>query len=118
SEIEKAAHHFYDLLNARNAPVKGEKNAQRTARVAQADAEIPIAAASLSRMVLAPVAGQLGTKRLIIVADGALHFVPFAALPVNSGSGSSMNRVPRPLIAEHEIVNLPSASTLAVVRLE
>jgi CHAT domain-containing protein len=110
SEIETAARHFYDLLNARNVRVKGETDALRTVRVGQADAEIPVAAASLSRMVLAPVAGQLGTKRLMIVSDGALHFVPFAALPVG--------RVPRPLIADHEIVNLPSASTLAVVRSE
>jgi CHAT domain-containing protein len=118
SEIETAARHFYDLLNARNARVKGETNAQRAVRVAQADAEIPVAAASLSRMVLAPVAGQLGTKRLMIVADGALHFVPFAALSVGSGGTSITNRPPRPLIADHEIVNLPSASTLAVVRSE
>jgi CHAT domain-containing protein len=116
SEIEIAARHFYDLLNARNARVKGEINAQRTIRVAQADAEIPIAAASLSRLVLAPVAGQLGTKRLMIVADGVLHFVPFAALPVLSGEVLSTNRMPSLLIADHEIVNLPSASTLAVVR--
>jgi CHAT domain-containing protein len=116
SEIEAAARHFYDLLNARNARVKGETDAQRTVRVTQADTEIPVAATALSRMVLAPVAGQLGTKRLMIVADGVLHFVPFAALPVRSGEASNTNRVARPLIADHEIVNLPSASTLAVVR--
>jgi CHAT domain-containing protein len=75
-----------------------------------------MAGASLSRMVLAPVAGQLGTKRLMIVADGALHFVPFAALPVVSGGAPRTNRLSKPLIADHEIVNLPSASTLAVVR--
>jgi CHAT domain-containing protein len=66
-------------------------------------------------MVLAPAAGQLGKKRLMIVADGALHFVPFAALPVGSGGATSIPR-PRPLIADHEIVNVPSASTLSVVR--
>jgi CHAT domain-containing protein len=117
-QIETAARHFYDLLNARNARVKGETNAQRTVRIAQAETEIPVAAASLSRMVLAPVAGQLGTKRLMIVADGALHFVPFAALPVGNGGTSSTNRVPRPLIADHEVVNLPSVSALAVIRRE
>ena len=120
-EIETAARHFYDLLNARNLRVKGETNEQRAVRVAQADGEIPVAAASLSRMVLAPVAGQLGNKRLIIVADGALHFVPFGTLPVASGLASGMDRqrrVTKPLIADHEIVNLPSASTLAVVRKE
>jgi CHAT domain-containing protein len=117
-EIETAARHFYDLLNARNARVKGETNAQRIVRLAQAEAEIPVAAAFLSRMVLAPVAAQLGTKRLMIVADGALHFVPFAALPVGNAGTSITNRVPGPLIADHEVVNLPSASTLAVIRRE
>jgi CHAT domain-containing protein len=112
-EIETAAGHFYNLLNVRNQDVNGETSQQRAARVAKADLEIPVAAASLSRMVLAPAAGQLGTKRLMIVADGALHFVPFAALPVVRGGATN---VPKPLIADHEIVNLPSASTLSVVR--
>jgi len=112
-EIETAAGHFYNLLNVRNKDVKGETSKQRAVRVAKADLEIPVAAASLSRMVLGPAAGQLGKKRLMIVADGALHFVPFAALPLVRGGATS---IPRPLIADHEIVNLPSASTLSVVR--
>lgn len=120
-EIETAARRFYSLLNARNIRFKGESNSKRADRVAQADDEMPVAAASLSRMVLAPVAGQLGNKRLMIVADGALHFVPFAALPVVSGGASSttrQRRVTRSLIEDHEIVNLPSASTLALIRSE
>lgn len=114
SEIETAARRFYDHLNARNVRVKGETNEQRAVRIAEADGEIPFAAESLSRMVLAPVAGQLGNKRLIIVADGALHFVPFASLVISNGASGTN----RPLIIDHEIVNLPSASTLAVVRKE
>jgi CHAT domain-containing protein len=47
-------------------------------------------------------------KRLLIVADGALQYVPFAALPSNG----------QPLIVNHEIVNLPSASVLAALRLD
>ncbi len=31
-------------------------------------------------MILAPAAAELGNKRLVIVADGALQYVPFAAL--------------------------------------
>jgi CHAT domain-containing protein len=121
AEIEAAARGFYDLLNARNVFIKGEPSEQRAARVAKADANIPVVAASLSRMVLAPVAGQLGNKRLMIAADGALHFVPFGALRVSSGAASSTNRqrrATRLLIQDHEIVNLPSASTLAVIRRE
>jgi len=121
AEIEKAAQRFYDLLNARNVRVKGESKEQRETRIAQADGEMPLAAESLSRMVLAPVAGRLGNKRLIIVADGALHFVPFGVLPVAGGGAAGAGRqriATKPLIVDHEIVNLPSASTLAVVRKE
>lgn len=115
NEIETAGRRFYNLVNTRNRDIKGETREQRAVRITQADLEVPLAAASLSRMLLGPVAGQLGKKRLMIVADGALHFVPFAALPSPIGAGPG---VPRPLIADHEIVNLPSASTLAVVRRE
>jgi CHAT domain-containing protein len=121
SDIETAARDFYKLLNARNTDVKSETDEQRALRVARSDAAIPGAAAALSRLVLAPVAGQLGSKRLGIVADGALHFVPFGALPTPGNTAAStgrprLARSPRPLIMDHEIVNLPSASTLAVIR--
>jgi len=121
ADIETASRRFYDLLIARNTGVTGETEEKRAQRVAQSDAEIPLAAASLSRMVLAPVAELLGNKRLMIVADDALHFVPFGSLPVVTGGASSTSRqrrVTRPLIEDHEIVNLPSASTLAVLRSE
>ena len=84
----------------------------------------PEAIARLSQMVLAPAAAQLGKKRLVVVADGALQFIPFAALPVpnadnqSPGSEQQTANAYQPLIAEHEIVSLPSASTLAVLRNE
>ena len=43
--------------------------------------EMQRTAALLSRMVLDPIAGEIGNKRLLIVADGALHYIPFTALP-------------------------------------
>jgi CHAT domain-containing protein len=72
-------------------------------------------------MLLGPVAAQLGKKRLVIVADGALQYVPFAALPAPSpGNDEERNSgaEPQPLIVEHEIISLPSASTLATLRRE
>jgi CHAT domain-containing protein len=66
--------------------------------------------AELSRLLLAPAAGRLQGKRLLIAGDGALYGLPFAALPV---PGSA-----EPLIEGHEIVDLPSASSLAVLRRE
>lgn len=71
-------------------------------------------AAALSNMLLAPVAPYLGRKRLVIVADGALQYVPFAALPQPLARGRF--RASPPLMVSHEIINLPSASTLAMLR--
>jgi CHAT domain-containing protein/Tfp pilus assembly protein PilF len=115
-EIETAARHVVELL------------------VAKADAQYPEALAALSQMLLGPVAGQLGKKRLLIVSDGALQYVPFGALPkpVASGQWSVVSKkkaasksrncppstVHCPLILDHEIVTLPSASVLAVLRRE
>ena len=66
---------------------------------------------TLSRLLLGPVAGRIHCKRLVIVADGALHYVPFAMLPdPEDPSGAT------PLVAGHEIVSLPSASVLDVQR--
>jgi CHAT domain-containing protein len=78
--------------------------------------------------LLAPVAARLGNKRLVIVADGALQYIPFAMLPdpsvVGSQSSVAKNNGRRttddgqPLIVGHEIVSLPSASALAIQRAE
>lgn len=112
-EIETAAKSVYQLLNARNQYIKSETKVERKARIARADLEYPAAAAKLSQMILAPVAAELGRKRLLIVSDGALLYIPFAALIDPAQTRSSK---PRPLVVVHEIVSLPSASTLAVLR--
>jgi CHAT domain-containing protein len=132
SEIEAAARQTYGLLTARHH-VPGKTLAQQRARVAQADAQYSQQAAALSQILLGPVASQLGKKRLLIVADGALQYVSFAALPAPMVVGQLSvlgERVPasmenrqatidyQPLVIEHEIVSLPSASVLAKLRQE
>lgn len=62
----------------------------------------------LSRQVLGPVAELLGDRRLVVVTDGALGYIPFAALP-RPGTGEH-------LLEGHEILSLPSASVLAALR--
>jgi CHAT domain-containing protein len=96
AEIEDAARHCYELLERSR-----ETLAQRPAEEALAD---------LSNLLLGPVAGLLPGKRLLIVPDGALHYLPFGALPAPGTS--------EPLVAAHEIVTSPSASALAVARRE
>ena len=65
----------------------------------------------LSKLLLTQVADRLAGRRLLIVPDGALAYVPFAALSLPAGPDRRT-----PLIDAHEIVVLPSASTLSALR--
>ena len=96
ARIEAAAREVYGRLSLL-AP--GEAGESRLAT----------AVATLSRMLLGPVAGKLGERRLIIVADGELQYIPFGSLPLPEAGGA-------PLLTRHEIVNAPSASALALQR--
>jgi len=115
AEIEQAAREVYELLTARNTHLKGESEVRRAARVGRARAEYPSAAARLSEMVLGPAAPLLNRKRLLIVTDGALQYIPFAVLPVPGQEKRAAGRA-QPLVVESEIVTVPSASTVAVLR--
>ncbi len=113
SEIEAAARHAYELLTTRKNAVSRESAAHQQMRLAKVEQEYSQAVAELSRMVLGPVAGHLQSKRLLIVSDGALQYVPFEVLSTPSAWNL---KTAIPLGAEHEIVNLPSASVLAILR--
>ena len=78
--IENATRRCYELLTARNRYVKFETADEKRERIQKADAEYPNAAAALSQILLGPVAAQLKSKRLLVVPDGALEYLPFAAL--------------------------------------
>ncbi len=114
AEIEAQSERVYALLTERNKVVKGETPRQESQRVARADAALPAQAAALSRTILGPVAAELVKKRLLVVTQGKLQFIPFAALPEPDGSNNPQS--PIPLAVNHVIVHLPSASTLAMLR--
>ncbi|MFL6201592.1 MAG: CHAT domain-containing protein [Thermoanaerobaculia bacterium] len=99
SRIEEAARAVHSGLSAYDA-------ADRAADTREA--------AALSRLILAPAAPLLDRRRLVIVADGALHYVPFGALPEPREEADGA--LPVPLLERHEVVSLPSASALAVQR--
>ncbi len=101
--VEAAARRAYDLLTARNKSVKFETANEKRVRINQSDKDLPAALADLNQMVLGPAQAYLNKKRWLIVADGALQYIPFGALSTATG---------------HEIVSLPSASALAVARRE
>ncbi len=147
AEISAAARGVYELLTARQ-PKKDQTEDDQLNRIAKADAKLQTETATLSRMLLGPISAQLQQewkgKRLAVVASGALEYVPFAVLPLpESGragereSGRAGERETRrqgdkvnpqsqspnpqsftPLIVNHEVVNLPSASALALIRRE
>jgi len=114
AEIENTARRVYNLLEARNRRLN-DTSSEGQAGLARAEARYPEESRALSRMVLGPVAAQIAGKRLVIVADGALQYVPFGALPEPKAPALDSRA---PLIVHHEIVNLPSASVLAELRKE
>ncbi|HBL28487.1 MAG TPA: hypothetical protein DD490_16765, partial [Acidobacteria bacterium] len=91
ARLEEAARRVHTLL----------ASADRTLAAAPAEAAL----SELATLLLAPVADRLAGRRLLIVPDGALAYVPFAALPL-----------PEALVATNEIAVLPSASILAALR--
>jgi CHAT domain-containing protein len=107
-----------ELITARLPPRRDvEGLAQEAAswtRAVDRTGENPPALCELSRMLLAPVQSQLGHRRLVVVADGALATLSFAALP-DPADLASCPAAP-PLVESHEIAYLPSATTLLTQR--
>jgi CHAT domain-containing protein len=93
--INKAAGEVYGLL--------------KTAVDVETERRLSEAVQTLSSMVLSPFTAQLQGRRVIVVADGGLHYIPFQILHAGSED---------PLVATNEVVNAPSASILGQLRQE
>jgi CHAT domain-containing protein len=96
AEITDAVRRVYDIVSARPGGT---------------DSNLNNATAALAQMVLGPLTGQLNASRVIVVADGALNYIPFQLLPAPSGNHE-------PLVTNYEIINVPSASILGQIRQE
>ncbi len=72
------------------------------------------AANALYQSIVAPAAAVIAGKRLLVVADGALNYVPFQAL-VTQPAGTDFASLSY-LVLTNEIVYAPSASVIAVIR--
>jgi CHAT domain-containing protein/Tfp pilus assembly protein PilF len=102
--IEKYARQFYDLTIANDRNQTEQKSNLSK---------------QLSEMLFSKIAKEIKGKRLAIVSDGMLQYLPFSAL-VSPESGVQSpkfaeNEV-RLLVETNEIVILPSASVLAQLR--
>ncbi len=69
---------------------------------------------ALYKVVLEPAAATIGEKRLMVVADGALNYIPFEVLlkSADSGDFSTLGY----LIKTNEVVYAPSASVVGAIK--
>jgi CHAT domain-containing protein/predicted negative regulator of RcsB-dependent stress response len=129
AEIETAAKRLRELLTARNLAVKNESYEQTRTRVERADADAWKTAALLSEMLaLGKATARSEAKRLAVVSDGELQYIPFSLLTVAQRSGARGQEAAPPtmgpstgsvpLITYYDLVVLPSASLLAELRRE
>ncbi len=100
--IDPLARRYHELLSR-------EAGQLTTAGRQKAEQEITALGRRLAAAIWKPIESRVRGKRLLVVADGALQYLPFAALPASSGE---------PVLARHEIVYLPSASVLETLRSE
>jgi CHAT domain-containing protein len=89
---------------------KQESASDYQARARQMDRTYTAVSKELSRLLLGPIKLP-PAKRILVVPDGSLQYIPFAALPV---PGSTQHA--ELLIDRYEIDMLPSASVLGSLR--
>jgi CHAT domain-containing protein len=107
TEIQRLANEYRGALMARQ-PIAGETAEHYADRVMRADHEIGAISQELAKLILAPASDYLrGKKRVIIVPEGPLQYLPFAALPFTDN---------QPLAANYEVITLPSFSILKALR--
>jgi len=70
---------------------------------------------ALYQSTVAPVASLVANKRLLVVADGALNYVPFESLVTATGGGGDYSTLPY-LVKTNEVAYAPSASVVAAIR--
>ena len=79
-------------------------------RIADARAEYSREARTLSNDLLGQAADKLAGKRLIVVADGKIHYFPLAALPLPNSETDD------PILLTNEVVYEPSAAALMLIK--
>ncbi len=104
------------MLTERNRSSPGETPAQKQSRVQAADHELREKSERLSQILLGPVAALVADKRLAVVVDGQLQYVPFGVL-IGAAAGKELNEH-SPSFGGAEIISLPSIAVLTQLRSE
>lgn len=111
SVIEARVDRLRSLIASRELD-PGESLDSYQERLATAEREYAVEAQSLSNELFGQVFSQFAATKLIIVADGRLHHFPVGALPVPSSDSDE------PILSKNELVYVPSASALKILRME
>jgi CHAT domain-containing protein len=122
-KVEDAVNNLRSLLTVYEPRAQRESDDRYWQRIITSQEQYPSKAAELSRMLLGPVSSRLRMRRIVVVADGALLYLPFEALPVPQRPEAAPRTrspgnvaEPEPLTTNHEIVYEPSATALALLR--
>lgn len=109
--IEARVEKLRSLLAGRQL-IHGESFEVYQRRIIDAETEYRSEARSLSNDLLGKAKDQLAGKKLIVVADGRLHYFPLGSLPMPGAESDD------PILLTNEIVYEPSASALKIFRME
>jgi CHAT domain-containing protein/tetratricopeptide (TPR) repeat protein len=105
--IELTTTHWLNAIQERAVITAGESLADRTERLARADADEKKDAGALGTLLLGPLDHPHGIDRIYLVADGPLASIPFGALRIVSTSHERANKSDR-VISRFEIITEPS----------
>jgi CHAT domain-containing protein/tetratricopeptide (TPR) repeat protein len=114
AEMERVAGRLRQALTAYEPRRAGQSDVQYLSRLRAAPEQYRQSALELGRLLLGSVATKLGGKRVVIVADGVLQYIPFESLLVPAANSQTTPHTP--LLMQNEVVYEPSASTLALLR--
>jgi CHAT domain-containing protein/Tfp pilus assembly protein PilF len=120
--LENLTAEVYQSLTARQQQ-PNEDSSKYHDRYTAAEERFCPSSTQLTQLLLGPFKSLLNNQRLLVVADGNLQYIPFDALPLpaenDSGKVCRLDAEPPdyvPLLTAHEVVHLPSFSSLASLR--
>jgi CHAT domain-containing protein/tetratricopeptide (TPR) repeat protein len=112
SELEGRARRLPELLSRRAGGVTPGGAKAFVDGLHAADRQFAREGLRLGEILFGPVPPGPEVKRLVLVWDGALHYLPVAGMPLPRSWGGA---AAGPLAARYEIVTLPSVSLVAAL---
>jgi CHAT domain-containing protein/tetratricopeptide (TPR) repeat protein len=121
ASLENLSREVYQALTARQLRPQEEMSHYHK-RVASAEEQFCPRATQLSQQLLGPLKTVMKAKRLLVVADGGLQYIPFDALPWPNDDSAKVCQLGAdpatyvPLLTAYTVIHLPSFSSLALLR--